>query len=489
MSQRQFADLYGVAPGTISLWEKSQRQIPGPAMRLTEILEQSLQVQADDRLNAIESSRLRRVFKTGAALSKVGKNWMQSKLTPWYRTRDAAIEAKEKAREGALLEFIQTMSELRGFHLKLVQMFSFMKEDLPESTRSFMDSYHHELRPLAANEVIKIFNQSFQKTPFELFEEFQLQPFAFGSISQVHRAKVDGKDVAVKVQYPGITKALKGDLKNIDLFAKFLTVVMGFNGTDAMVREMRDRFLEECDYELEASHLEMFASMYEGSDWLHVPKVFNGHSSSVVLTIEYVEGLSFQEVCRLEDSSRKDRFGERIFQFHFESIYQHGVFNADPHPGNYKLVGDKLAVLDFGCVRKFSEGDVTRFRNLFVAVMAGDLEAFKEANRSLGIIDNEEKFDYLQHYETIMLMMEPVTQPTFTFNHYYIRELVRVLFSDNANLKNARMVEEGLFIQRLQFGMFSLLADLNASGNWKEIYKNATGIDPTPKKIHSQLKL
>ena len=131
MSQRQFADLYGVAPGTISLWEKSQRQVPGPAMRLTEILEQSLQVQTDDKLNTIESSRLRRVFKTGAALSKVGKNWMQSKLTPWYLTRDAAIEAKEQAREGAWLEFVQTMSELRGFHLKLVQMLLNLKIHSP----------------------------------------------------------------------------------------------------------------------------------------------------------------------------------------------------------------------------------------------------------------------------------------------------------------------------------------------------------------------
>ncbi|NQZ00629.1 MAG: hypothetical protein HRT45_08175, partial [Bdellovibrionales bacterium] len=362
MSQRQFADLFGVAPGTISLWEKSQRQVPGPAQRLVELLEQSQQINSENSMKQIDSSRFRRVFKTGAALGKAGRQWLSSRMVPWYRSRDAAIQARNQASEGILLEFVKTMAELRGLNLKIIQMLSMMREDLPAGIRDFVANYQSELKPLAVEQVIQIFKSDFGQSPAELFDEFDLKPFAFGSISQVHKAKLQGQSLAVKVQYPGIAKALKSDLGNLDSLAKFFAAVMGFQGTDAMVRELREHILQECDYEQEAKNFSHFSAVFEGEDWVVVPKVFADRCSTHILSLEYFEGQSFEQVCESEDQSEKDRFGQMIFRFNFESIYKHHVFNADPHPGNYKLTDGKLALLDFGCVRRFQAEEVEKFR-------------------------------------------------------------------------------------------------------------------------------
>ena len=215
-----------------------------------------------------------------------------------------------------------------------------------------------------------------------MFRDFDERAFAAASIGQVHRATtVDGDDVAVKIQYPGVAEAVETDLRNATLLLPLVKRLAPGLDAKALAAEMRERIGEELDYELEAQNQRRIERLLRGHPFVRVPRVHTSLSTRRVLVSEYVEGERFEAV-RRADEAQRDRYGEIVFRLYFGLLYRDRIALGDPHPGNYLLCPDgRVCFLDFGLLRDVDAARVAAERAIALAVRDGDAEALKAALR------------------------------------------------------------------------------------------------------------
>ena len=302
--------------------------------------------------------------------------------------------------------------------------------------------------------------------------------------------RIDGRDVAVKVQYPGVGDAVAADLENSDLL--FQMVGMLFPGLDPkpLVEEIRDRVTEELDYRLEASNQRIFADAYRGHPYIHVPDVIDQLSAGRVLTTELAQGSKFAEVLEWSQEER-NLAAETLYRFAFGSIYQLHIFNGDPHPGNYLFrPGGQITFLDFGLCKHFEADEIKTFEDMIIAmVIDKDYARYRSLVEKIGVlgsgvkVDDEAIKDYFGHfYEFVHEDKEVEMTPE------YASESVRRFFdlsSPHAEImKSANLPAFMVIIQRINLGLFALFGDLHARGNWRriaeELWPFTNGAPSTP---------
>ncbi len=197
-------------------------------------------------------------------------------------------------------------------------------------------------------------------------------PVAAASIGQVHRAVTpDGRDVAVKVQYPGVREAIESDLDAAEVMYAMFSAMM-LKGLDAkgLVDELRARMREELDYRLEARNITEFEERFQGHPWVRIPKLVPEFSTEHLLTTEWIDGMSFDEFRKNESYDTKQRAGEVVWRFAQNAIFRHGIFNGDPHPGNYKFHHDgSVSFLDYGLVKRWTPGEWDSLRPTMDAII------------------------------------------------------------------------------------------------------------------------
>ena len=227
-----------------------------------------------------------------------------------------------------------------------------------------------------------------------MFAEIEPEAFAAASIGQVHRATLqDGTRVAVKVQYPGIADALESDLANAGMIVRLAKVLAPGLDAKAVASELRERVLEELDYEFEAQNQRAFARAYDGHPFIFVPQGPLAVLAPPRAGLDYVEGRGFDEVKEL-DQDERDIFGEIVFRFCFGSIYHLQHFNADTHPGNYLLMDDgRVAFLDFGMTKRLTAEQIQLEQRAVDAAGRDDPEALRDALHELGFVSDPKKVD------------------------------------------------------------------------------------------------
>src|SRR6185437_116944 len=220
-----------------------------------------------------------------------------------------------------------------------------------------------------------------------VFRDFDERAFAAASIGQVHRATtIDGDDVAVKIQYPGVAEAVDTDLRNATMLLPLVKRLAPGLDAKALAAEMRERIGEELDYELEAQNQRRIGRLLRGHPFVRVPRVYTNLSTRRVLVSEYVEGARFEAV-RRADHVERDRYGEIVFRLYFGLLYRDRIALGDPHPGNYLLCPDgRVCFLDFGLLRSVDAARVAAERAIALAVRDGDAEALKAALRAGGYL-------------------------------------------------------------------------------------------------------
>jgi predicted unusual protein kinase regulating ubiquinone biosynthesis (AarF/ABC1/UbiB family) len=312
--------------------------------------------------------------------------------------------------------------------------------------------------------------------PTEVFAHWDPTPLAAASIGQVHRAVThDGRPVAVKVQYPGVDDAIRADLENSDLL--FGALGMLFPGMDPkpIAGELKERLVEELDYRTEAANQAVFAAAFDGHPTIHVPKVVPELSTGRVLTSDLAQGATFAEVKSWSQDER-NLAAETIFRYAFAGIYDLGVFNGDPHPGNYLFrPGGRVTFLDYGLCKAFTPAEVRWFEQLITAMcITHDIDEFVRLSVEVGVLSNPERFtrDLLEGY--FSHFYEPVLHDqVLTITPEYASESVRRYFdlsSPYAEVMKAANLPPGMVIvQRINLGLFSLLAELGATQNWRRI--------------------
>ncbi len=378
----------------------------------------------------------------------------------------------------------EVLGNLRGLAAKVGQMASYVDGVVPPEHHGAYEGALKVLRAAAPTsspeDVRRIVTEELGDAPERLFAEWSDVPFASASIGQVHRARLDdGREVAVKVQHAGIDLAVAADLDNAGSLQLMLGAIAprGLE-TKRAYEEIRARFTEELDYGLEADRTEAFAEVHAGDPHIHIPAVVRGRSGRRVLTTEFVRGMTLDEAAaRAEDLRR--RWAETLWRFVFKGTLVGRMFNADPHPGNYLLREDGgITFLDFGCVQQIPEGNHARAKALHLAALDRDEGRFREAARALlesrpGTHEDSAVAYTRSCFEPLFVSPYRVTRPYVAGLVTGMRDIGKAAFKrgSNATALPAGMV----FMNRLQFGFYSVLARLDAAVDYHAVERSFLG--------------
>jgi predicted unusual protein kinase regulating ubiquinone biosynthesis (AarF/ABC1/UbiB family) len=339
-----------------------------------------------------------------------------------------------------------------------------------------------DVPPLDPDAVAAVVEAELGAPPSRLFTRFSTRPIAAASIGQVHAAETaDGRELAVKVQYPGVADAIRSDLANTDLIAAFLnlgrTVLRDFApnlDAKAVAEEIRERVGEELDYTVELANQQAFLERYRGHPSIHIPEVVPELSSARVLTMELVDGRQWAAALE-SDQSLRDQWGAVISRFVFDSLYRAGLFNADPHPGNYLFHEDgTVTFLDFGCVKRFTPDQLDAMRRASRAAFDDDAGALVAALRDVGALPPGKAIDP----ERIMAWYRPSWEPflapqPYTLTPEYAADVVARTFDPLGEwgdvVRGFAVPKDLVFLNRISLGLNSVLGALRATADWRAI--------------------
>jgi predicted unusual protein kinase regulating ubiquinone biosynthesis (AarF/ABC1/UbiB family) len=295
-------------------------------------------------------------------------------------------------------------------------------------------------------------------------------PVSAASIGQVHRARLpEGRAVAVKVRYPQIDQALAADLRPAAVGARIAAIVYPGAAIEPMIGELRARFLEECDYLREARMQTRFGELFREHPTILIPEVHPRFSSRRVLTTAWVEGRDLESFLATSPSqSTRDRVGEALLEFYVGTLYRHGLYNCDPHPGNYLFLSDgRVAMLDYGCTREFDRALVRNLAALTRAVQINDRPELEATFRKLGLLGSRSDFG------TARSLMRSFYGPMLRDERCRMtsgdtRSLAQLVQSKR-ELMTLTIPGEFLFLFRIRFGLMSVLSRLGAQANWLQL--------------------
>ncbi len=426
--------------------------------------------------------QLRSRWRRNSKLARLGARIGIGHAATSARKVFANAERKEVlSREREMKTAQQVANELgnmKGALMKLGQMASYLDDGLPESLRLALAQLQSNAPPMSVELVHDVIRQEFGRDINELFVEFDEEPIAAASIGQVHRAIIVDpttgaeRAVAVKVQYPGVADAIDADLRTADLLGTLLAFGFKSLNPEDMVAEIKDRLREELDYTREARNQKEFAEFYRGHPFIHVPEVIDQLSTARVLTTELVNGSNFDELLTWCQEER-DKAGEAIFRFVFRSLYRFRAFNGDPHPGNYIFHGNgRVTFLDFGLIKHFTVEEMDMFKSMVKsAVIDHDMETYRSIVENAGMLQKgldlstDEVGAYFAHF------YEPVRESReMTWTTTYATSIVRHTFDRSSPIAQYATVPRSfVFIQRINLGLYAILGQLGARGNYRRI--------------------
>ena len=252
------------------------------------------------------------------------------------------------------------LGQLKGGAMKFGQALSVFEaavpDELAEPYREALTKLQTAAPPMTAKSVRRVLDEQLGTGWPGRFAEFDMEPAAAASIGQVHRAIWhDGRDVAVKIQYPGADEALTSDLRQLQRFSRVFQALVPGLEMRPLLDELRDRMVEELDYRTEAANQRTFAAAFDGDKSVAVPKVVA--SAPKVMVSEWLTGTPLAEIIRNGTREQRDRAGSVLAEFHFSAAARSGLLHADPHPGNFLLMDDgRMGVLDFGACARLPGG-------------------------------------------------------------------------------------------------------------------------------------
>lgn len=431
----------------------------------------------------IRKGRLSRLTKLGGMAAGIATEAGMRLATS---TRDQAADQLHRRTAERLA---QALGEMKGLPLKAGQLLSYLDDAIPEEHRHHYNDVLGKLQahtePLPWEDIEPVITTDLGAPIDELFETFDREPKAAASIGQVYRATLHGGiPVAVKVQYPGVAEAIEADLQNVTALVKsFEAVIRG--DFHHVLHDVTSRLREELDYELEATNQANFATLWAGDPDVVIPTMFPTHCGRRVLTSEWIEADPWSVMMERATPEQKHHYGMVLWRFVYQSLYHHGLLNADPHPGNYLFLKDgRICFIDFGCVQPFTREQIEGLRALRHAATsrAPDHELRALAVAHLGLPDplDDALWDLFRRY--LMLSFEPIlaAQP-WKFTREYTAKMVE--FGLEAKTVVARQALRGglkdtdspgmVFLTRLTYGVSTLLANLGAEANWPQVLIDA----------------
>ncbi|MFF5046131.1 ABC1 kinase family protein [[Kitasatospora] papulosa] len=401
--------------------------------------------------------------------------------------KSAEIVAREVQQRTAD-QLFKVLGELKGGAMKLGQALSVFESALPEDVagpyRAALTKLQEAAPPMPTRTVHGVLAEQLGEDWRELFTEFEDQPSAAASIGQVHRAVWhDGRDVAVKVQYPGAGEALLSDLTQLSRFARLLGPLVPGMDIKPLITELRDRVSEELDYELEARAQREHAAEFEDDPDVVIPGVL--HQSDQVLVTEWIEGIPLSEVIADGTAEQRDRAGQLLARFLFSGPARTGLLHADPHPGNFRLLppagapadgteepaaGDgrwRLGVLDFGTVDRLPGGLPGIIGDALRMTLEGDADAVYAMLREAGFVKESIELEPDAVLAYLLPIIEPAQADEFTFTRSWLRSQAARIADPRSPAhqlgKQLNLPPSYLLIHRVTLSTIGVLCQLGAT--------------------------
>lgn len=427
----------------------------------------------------IPTSRLRRSATVGKLAAGQAVRQAGTRAANLTRSDEGAQKALARRQLETAEQIVAALGTMKGAAMKLGQVMSFLDVGLvPEEYREQFQAKLAELRDAAPKvsfkDMKRVLEQEYDDPLDEVFDTFDPVPIAAASIGQVYRARLNERDVAVKVQYPGVNIAVRADMQNLGMILRLMKSVAPGLDAKAMGTEIRSRIEEELDYELEAQNQRRLARIFREHPFIVIPDVVTSLSHERVIVSEFVAGRGFEEMKQLPQAER-NRIGEIIFRFYFGCMYRHHQFSGDPHPGNCLLLDDdRMAFLDFG---------------LFKRITATAAE-FELQSQRLGI--ERRAGELIQHLHGGGWMSDPsmytedgILAQFDDFTWWYTRDEeveltpeiateVMIQMSDPRSryfgqMRHETLPPDHLFGRRLETLTLAVLGQLHATANWHRI--------------------
>jgi predicted unusual protein kinase regulating ubiquinone biosynthesis (AarF/ABC1/UbiB family) len=386
-------------------------------------------------------------------------------------------------------QLFSVLGQLKGGAMKFGQALSVFEAALPEDLakpyRAALTKLQEAAPPLPAATVHAVLAEQLGPRWRRKFAEFDDQPAAAASIGQVHQAVwSDGRDVAVKVQYPGAGPALISDLNQLGRLARLFPVLQPGLDIKPLIAELKSRVTEELDYKLEAKATAAFAKAYADDPEIIAPRVLA--SAPRVLVTEWIPGTPLATV--IADGSQEDRdhAGRLMSTLHFSAPARVKLLHADPHPGNFRLLDDgRLGVIDFGAVARLPRGLPESVGRLTRLALDGDAEAVLEGLRAEGFVKPNTVVDAAAILDYLLPMLAPLVDEEFQFTRAWLRkEATRLADPRSPAYQLGRQLNlppSYLLIHRVTLGSIGVLCQLEARASYRSIVERwQPGFAPEP---------
>jgi predicted unusual protein kinase regulating ubiquinone biosynthesis (AarF/ABC1/UbiB family) len=389
----------------------------------------------------------------------------------------AAGENREQLRHDLALQTAEdvaaTLGTMKGVLMKIGQMASYVDDGLSPAVRRTLSRLQDSVPPMSPELAARVVQEELGMPPERAFASWDPRPIAAASIGQVHRAiTLDGRAVAVKVQYPGIAEAIAADLGNVALLRRMLRITAPAQDVDALLAELRDRVLEELDYRQEAENQRLMAAYYDGHPTIAIPGIISELSTRRMVTSELSDGARFAELASWSQQER-DLAGETIYRFVFRSLYEVHAFNGDPHPGNYLFHGGgRVTFLDFGLVKHFTAAELRPLMHMARDLcVKGDPEAFRRSMEEAGFLRPGAPLSTETLVEHMAVFYDTIREPgRLTMTGDYASAVVRRFFDVRSPVAEYVSVPRSyVILQRINLGLFAVLGELSATADWRRI--------------------
>ncbi len=422
-----------------------------------------------NKINSIPTGKMQRVTKLVTTGVKVGGNYLK-----YYGEKVVNPSlTKDKLHESNASDIYDGLKELKGSALKVAQMLSMEKNLLPQSYVDKFSLSQFSVPPLSAPLVRKTFKTYFKQYPEELFDTFSPDSINAASIGQVHKATKDGRDLAVKIQYPGIRESIGSDIALVKPIAVRMFNLQGTS--DEYFQEVEEKLTEETDYKLEISQSMKVIEDCEKIDNLLFPKYYPEYSSDKIITMDWMNGIHLSEFCSSNASQeQRNKVGQTLWNFYMYQIHQLKKFHADPHPGNFLVdENDNLIAIDFGCMKEIPNDFYVPYFEVSTKESLNDMDYFTKKLYELEILkssDTSKELDFFTNlfHDLLSVFTQPIQAVVFDFAQPEFQTQIAVLsekFSSDKTLRKMngnRGSKHFIYVNRTFFGLYSLMAEIKA---------------------------
>ena len=429
-----------------------------------------------ETIDSIPTSKIQRATRLISTGVKIGGNYLK-----YYGEKITNPEsARDNLNTNNAEDIYDGLKNLKGSALKLAQMLSMEKNFLPQAYVEKFSLSQFSVPPLSAPLVVKTFRKYFGKSPLELFDTFDPNAINAASIGQVHKATANGKQLAVKIQYPGVAESISSDLSLVKPIAMKMFNIQA-KDSDKYFKEVETKLTEETNYILEIAQSTEIAEACAHIPNLRFPQYYPEFSSERVITMDWMTGKHLSEFCKTNpDQETANKIGQALWDFYMYQVHQLRKVHADPHPGNFLIDDqDNLIAIDFGCIKEVPEDFYIPYFELAEPENLNNPAVFHAKLVELEILtskDTREETVYFSNLfkEILALLTQPFQSDTFDFSDEAFFAKLAALGEKYANDKELRKMNMNrgskhfIYINRTFFGLFSLLHDLKAVVDTKQ---------------------